>query len=115
MGARLSGIGLSGSGLSGGTSCSSSSMEVSLDDGGDAMNDGEYLRSAEWRPVRPEPRGAVRCGAARCGAVRCGAVRCAVVRVFRFGRTRASHRRAVVGRNRRRVSRAARPARWCRL
>jgi hypothetical protein len=40
-------------------------MEVSLDDGGEAMNDGEYLSSAEWRPVRPEPRGAVRCGAVR--------------------------------------------------
>ncbi len=66
MGARLSGIGLSGSGLSGGTSCSSSSMEVSLDDGGDAMNDGEYLSSAERRPVGPSP--AVRCGAVRCGA-----------------------------------------------
>ncbi len=46
-------------------------MEVSLDDGGDAMNDGEYLRSAEWRPVWPEP--AVRCGAVRRGAARRGA------------------------------------------
>jgi hypothetical protein len=41
-------------------------MEVSLDDGSDAINDGEYLRSTEWRPAGPEP--AVRRGAARRSA-----------------------------------------------
>ena len=70
-------------------------MEVSLDDGSDAISDGEYLRSTQWRPARPEPT-----------------ERRVVFRSC-FGRTRASHRRAVVGRNRRRASRgAARPARW---